>query len=309
MAVDYGCNICNKEGWSNPFCDKCEIYRLKKRIQELENENTFLRKDQDQQFNLTPHLFNKFGLRHLETKYLIPLNQDNLYFLTITFDPSRFKNLGTDAAAEETYILHQLALATNDELLLELEGCFELQSNGNTHAHAHVRTYQPIELQQTLKKKFTNNMRNDKAIDLQPARTATKGINYINKIQEGKGCENKTWFSLKSRTYKNSLKPPEGMSEDISLPGIGSVTKLETESPIIVKDPVPWNVYVLDSPTAILQKETERRKKLGLKKPGQKISRLEQETQNRKSEIELAINKTENKTLKKILKKKLLSIT
>lgn len=213
--VHYNCTKCRIFGWNDPNCQTCIIYQLKKRIQELESENAFLKKDQDKQFDLDLNLFYKQGgKRYIETPYTQPKEQDNLYFLTITFDPNRFKNLSLNADAEETYILHQLALATKDQLIIELVGCFELQNNGTTHAHVHVRTYQPIELYKSLKKKFTNNMRNNKAIDLQPARSSEKGMEYINKKQDGKGTENKSWFTINSlrivldEVYNSNRKIP-----------------------------------------------------------------------------------------------------
>lgn len=219
--VQFNCTRCKIFGWNDPCCQTCQIYQLKKRIQNLESENAFLRKDQDQQFNLTLHLFYKYGKRYIETPYIKPKEQDNLYFLTITFDPSRFNNLGTNTEAEETYILHQLALATKDQLVIELVGCFELQNNGTTHAHAHVRTYQPIELQQFLKKRFTNNMRNNKSVDLQIARKSDKGMDYINKKQDGKGTENKSWYTIDNNKEK--------MSEEVSLLNIGVCEALKAK--------------------------------------------------------------------------------
>lgn len=232
---------CNKCTILTTWCLQCQLMAARAEISRLQSENSFLKKQQDEQLNKTLHLFNKYGKRYYdETPYTEPINKDNLYFLTITFDPNRFDGLGNDAAAEEVYILHSLALATKDKLIIELVGCFELQNNGNTHAHAHVRTYQPIELKQTLKRLFTNNMRNQKAIDLQPARINDKGIanagmDYINKHEEGKGTEHKTWFTI------NNIK--ESNSEEISLP---EKVYPEEAAPLL-DGPISRNVYFLGS--------------------------------------------------------------
>jgi len=249
--------------YNDPLCQTCEIYKLKTRIRDLESENAFLRKDQDTQMNVTPALFYKLkGRRYLETPYNEPLSQENLYFLTITFDPNRFHQLGINAAAEEDYILHQVALATKDNLIHEIVGCFELQNNGTTHAHAHVKTYQPIELKKTLKGKFTNNMRNHKAIDLQPANKSEKGMAYINKLDTDKGCENKTWFKL-----INILKLPEETLEGNSLLNIGVCGSNVTQSQLALDGPLcSGTSFALDGACATLKRGIPKTVKKILKK-------------------------------------------
>lgn len=180
----------------DPHCYQCEIKRLKDKIIEQEQIINFLKKD-DTRSDLTkidPELFTKSKHRRHVTPNEKVINIANMWFITITFDPSRFHNLSIDNAQEEIYILYYLALAYNQLLFNWAYGCFELQSNGTTHAHLMAHSYNPYELTAFLKQQFTYNMKNNKCIVTLPADANCQ--TYINKVQADKGCERKSWFSL-----------------------------------------------------------------------------------------------------------------
>lgn len=283
----------------NGWCKDCIINQLREDNHRLRSENSFLKQQQDPQFNKTLHLFyQQGGKKYKESPYLKePLAQDSLYFLTITFDPNRFDGLGDNTAAEEDYILHSLALATKDKLISELVGCFELMKNGATHAHAHVTTYQPIELYRTLQKLFTYNMRNNKCIDLQIASKSDKGQAYINKHEEGKGTDNKTWFSI---LFKDST------SEEGSLPDATKAMKTKDVSPSIHDSllSVQGNVSLLDAPPL---RPWPLRQSMCLEDEVPKTLTDPKYYPQHPTEPEVKQVKREIKTLKKILKKKFIS--
>lgn len=173
------------------YCLKCNNIILHKKILDLQNELSFLKKEYDNQFNIEPYLIHKYIKQHLEpVSFLIT---PHTFFVTITFDPSRFQNLGVNSNQEETYILHQLSKAIKNGYIFGLYGCFELTAQSITHSHINIYTYQPFELKQFLKEQFTFNMRNRHAVDVGKANL--KSTAYIDKIEDGKGTENKTWFT------------------------------------------------------------------------------------------------------------------
>ena len=194
-------------------CDKCIIRELQQKIFNLEQTINFHENWNDEQFDVDIKFFYD-NEGHKQLKSIIAFDLPKLYFLTITFDPARFKNLGVKIQHEEHYILYQLARAKHDNLIQSAYGCFELTKNGVTHAHALIKTITPIETQQFLKQQFTYNMRNDKAVQLVPT---TKGAQtYIDKNEDGKGCENKSWYSIalglmpiKSEEEPPQKKPPK----------------------------------------------------------------------------------------------------
>ena len=176
-----------------PWCLKCNNIELRKRILQLEAENLFLKKEYDDQFKLTSHLIDKYIRQHLTAQPFTV--KPSTHFFTITFDPSRFKNLGTNTHLEEQYILHQLSFFIKDQYIHDMYGSFELTKEGVTHSHINIDTYQPVELKRKLKERFTFNMSNNKAIHSGPANAGSMA--YINKKEVGKGCENKTYFTLR----------------------------------------------------------------------------------------------------------------
>ena len=241
------------------WCYECTNMELRIKIRQLEAENAFLKKEYDDQFNLTPHLIHKYIKQHLEPQQS-PITK-HTHFFTITFDPSRFKNLGTNHHLEEQYILHQLAYMIKDGYINEMYGSFELTKDSITHAHVNIRTYQPVDLKQRLKEKFTFNMSNKFAVHSGHANA--KSIGYINKIEDGKGTENKTWYTYKESVAHNIAPVPDPLpkviSEEISFitdlrESLDFQACLENENP-----PVRNEIS-----SGGLLTESERRKRLGL---------------------------------------------
>ena len=182
----------------DPFCYQCEIKQLKQTIQEQKQTIEYLREQKVESY-LTKcdiGLFTELGGRRLVTPITNKISIQSVFFITITFDPSRFYDLGKCTADEENYILNKIALAYDQQLYKWTYGCFELQDNGNTHAHMMTYTTKPVELTRFLKECFTYNMRNQHCIKTLPGEANLQ--EYVNKRQADKGCENKTWFQLRA---------------------------------------------------------------------------------------------------------------
>lgn len=114
-------------------------------------------------------------------------------FVTITFDPQKF-GTDNDQQQEEQYILHQLNKLKEQQQITTLYGCFELHKTGTTHAHMILGTNYETEIYKQLKKAFTDNPHNRRAIDIQLVKKPAK--EYIDKT-----CENtpdKKWFKIKT---------------------------------------------------------------------------------------------------------------
>jgi len=194
QTIEVNCIDCYKK--IQTWCHKCVNINLRQQIRELENQLAFIRHESDDQFDQSDRYIKKIQ-RHPEPIKPFELST-NTYFFTITFDPSRFMNLGSDNGLEEIYILNQLYDFIKTGQIFDLYGSFELTNQGITHAHVNIKTYLPVELKRSLKERFTWNPKNNIAIHCGLANT--KSLAYINKIEAGKGTENKTWFSLKQTT-------------------------------------------------------------------------------------------------------------
>lgn len=150
-------------------CNKCIIKDLKKRIEILNYELRYLRKDSN------PLLKNKDYTTHfeLDNKFLALRYYGSLteyQFLTITFDPNKF-GLFNQPKDEQNYIFRVLykCLHYDDgeyrSPITQLTGCFEYQKNGTTHAHIIIRTaYTPKQIEDFLRPQFTDDVKNKCAI-------------------------------------------------------------------------------------------------------------------------------------------------
>lgn len=198
QAIEVDCIDCFKK--IQNWCFKCTNKELRLELHKLKSELAYLKNEYDGQFEIEPYKINKHIRVHAEPQpYVIDTSS---YFFTITFDPSRFKGLGLNHQKEERYIKHQLARLCESELIYRLYGSFELTNSGITHAHVIINTYQPIEVWQKLKREFTFDPNNNIAVmkGSKKDRTGKANANalaYINKLEEGKGTENKTWYSKK----------------------------------------------------------------------------------------------------------------
>lgn len=106
-------------------------------------------------------------------------NLTNAYFITITFDPSKF-GIQPHEQLRKDYILYQLAKLKAIEKFTECYGCFEYHKNGLIHSHLIMITGFPNEVKQILKMKFTDNTRNKIVIQFDKAKYPA-ATNYINK--------------------------------------------------------------------------------------------------------------------------------
>lgn len=182
----------------DPFCYQCEIKKLKQTIQEQRQTIEYLREQKVESYltKLDLGLFTTLGGRRMTVPITQKIYLQSVYFITITFDPARFYDLGTSNADEENYILNRVGLAKDQRLFKWTYGSFELTSAGITHAHMMTYTNKPVELTRFLKEQFTYNMRNQHCIKTLPAESSLQ--EYVNKLQADKGCENKTWFQLRA---------------------------------------------------------------------------------------------------------------
>jgi len=122
--------------------------------------------------------------------YINPNNEtlffpiETTYFITITFDPDKFSNYN-DPNKEEDYILYILAQLYKNENIKNFYGCFEKHKTGKIHSHLIATIYDITPFRTSIKKSFTNNMRNLRAVDIGTYKL-NKSIDYINKEEEYK---------------------------------------------------------------------------------------------------------------------------
>lgn len=188
-----------------PFCQTCEINRLKKQVNNLTIENNFLKGNSNINIDSRDIYNAKNNIKRINEPINRPINllvssktnKTNQWFFTVTFDPDKFGN-GNDNLDEEDYILvilHKMILERENFYIHGLYMCFEKTKAGVIHAHGIITMYSSyyIAVRRYLKKSFTNNPRNDKAIQLDPLRP--KGLDYINKIEDYK-----KWYVWNKKT-------------------------------------------------------------------------------------------------------------
>lgn len=176
--------------------------KLKEEIQQLKNKINYLTAHTHDELYVT-------GSERLEiTEHIQMISEpDNTYrytptadwrFVTLTFDPARF-GVDNDPAHEALYILKVLTNGIKEEYIFQLYGCFERQRSGVVHSHCLIKTGDEIKLLRYLKRNFTNNPRNNKAVDAPPAKHP-QALEYINKTCPY-GFE-KSWFKLNNLPSK-----------------------------------------------------------------------------------------------------------
>ena len=172
---------------SGILCPTCEIFILKNEKRLLQEQIQFLTQAQSEEL-LIPYyaeqLIEKYIIIYLKYQLCsttipdIPLSYlSNTYFITITFDPTRF-GVANPPEQEEQYILYQLARIIKKGFCFSFFGCFEKHKNGITHSHLIMHSNYRVEVYDLLKRAFTNNPRNRVAIDIGNAHQ-TKSISYI----------------------------------------------------------------------------------------------------------------------------------
>jgi len=160
-------------------------------IKELITENTQLKKDNLYYRNIEIQLLSVNTFKHQlifnhdDTPMAFDdykIKQNELYFMTITFDPDRFDNLQfTSEEQQKSYILY--ALYKHRQHINFMYGCFEKHQNGIIHSHILInfndyREYKEKYFKE-LKARFTRNMRNKYTIDIEPVKALDKVLQYI----------------------------------------------------------------------------------------------------------------------------------
>lgn len=131
------------------------------------------------------------GVRSLNKTLFTPFHElttgefelpKNLYFLTITFDPSRFTDLeSVTETSKKEYVLRHLQDKFNRQFITRIYGCFEYTKKMEIHVHCILLTGRPSDLKYLLKCAFAESTENAHCIDLQPVESPKNVIRYIEK--------------------------------------------------------------------------------------------------------------------------------
>nr|UOF80159.1 helitron helicase-like domain at N-terminus [Cressdnaviricota sp.] len=169
-----------------------EAYQLKKEIAKLQKKIKYYKSIQMIINDEERYVDIKFtGIRSFHRTIETPFHDlrtgefeipKDLYFLTITFDPSRFNDLELiTEPSKKDYIIRCLQRLYNRQFLTRLYGCFEYTKKLEIHAHCIVMTGRPSDFRYLLKTKFTDDIDNNVCIDLQPVDSVKNVIRYIEK--------------------------------------------------------------------------------------------------------------------------------
>lgn len=111
------------------------------------------------------------------------INDVDLAFVTITFDPHRFDKLELSTEqSQKDYILTMLSKASKrPETYTEfIYGCFEKHKSGVIHTHLLYKIDDKNELEKYLLRKFASKPRNKHAVDISWVKDIEKVYEYIN---------------------------------------------------------------------------------------------------------------------------------
>jgi len=178
---------------SNDICLQCQIIELKIENKLLKEKIVYFNGDSSEALNIPSYFpLNKYIdiYPSSDLPYINPNNEtlffpiETTYFITITFDPDKFSNYN-DPNKEEDYILYILAQLYKNENIKNFYGCFEKHKTGKIHSHLIATIYDITPFRTSIKKSFTNNMRNLRAVDIGTYKL-NKSIDYINKEEEYK---------------------------------------------------------------------------------------------------------------------------
>lgn len=196
------CVICNTD---INRCSKCEIKYLRRLLRERDEVIQFLTNGNSEALKteqIDELKVNKWIKQQWKTAeegaprgHLMVEELSNMWFITITFDPSKFGAVN-DKDLEKNYILCSIVQLIRKFSIFYVYGSFEFQKNGAIHSHLILRSGEIIDIIKHLKKCFTNNPRNNKAIDYGPAKQK-QSIDYINKFKDkGTVYEKKHFYSF-----------------------------------------------------------------------------------------------------------------
>lgn len=168
---------------SNIKCYRCQIRQLKAENLSLKQELQKYYLIDNEQLSLTRYqqqdIDNNFIQQSTPLDYDYKDKLSNEYFITITFDPSKF-GLQPYESERKDYILYQLTRLRNKDLFTDCYGCFEYHKNGIIHTHLIMNTAFPKEIYQILKSKFTDNSHNKVVLQIDKAKWP-QAKDYINK--------------------------------------------------------------------------------------------------------------------------------
>lgn len=177
----------------NDPCLECQIIELKIENKLLKEKLVYLNGDSSKSLDIPSYFpLNKYiDIYPSDVNHYINNNNETLffplecsYFITITFDPDKFGHYN-DNNKEEDYILYILAKLYKDEIIKNFYGCFEKHKSGTIHSHLIANIYDISKFRTLIKKSFTNNARNMRAIDIGTYKLK-KSIDYINKEEDYK---------------------------------------------------------------------------------------------------------------------------
>lgn len=187
----YACVTCIVS-CSKVMCLKCENKQLKSVNEQLQQQLNFILSLSSDKLKLNIYQkqeISKYMIRQSEAiQFTNPIEElPKWHFVTVTFDPAKF-GLSNNEDEEKNYILHEIIKLFRKGMIKSVYGCFEYTKALKIHAHFVCYVYDN-DYKPQLKKAFTDNPKNNRAIDTVPAKFPNV-ITYINK-------ESTDYFKLK----------------------------------------------------------------------------------------------------------------
>lgn len=141
--------------------------QLEQKVRELENQIQMIFQNCGV-LKALENLYKEYSCKY--NKLWEPRKKENIrdfpHLLTVTYDPSKFKNL-YNLEAQRDYMLFVLGLAHQKNLIESSELCFEKQKNGNLHCHLIADFKKPEKVKEFLVPFFTKKtLENQYAIDI-----------------------------------------------------------------------------------------------------------------------------------------------
>lgn len=175
----FSCVICS----GSSQCTKCRLKTANDMIRQYKERLDYILNISSEQLQLTYYqeilIDSTFKQSSFPFEFIIPdTNLEYWHFITITFDPEKF-GVSNPVESERKYILCQLSKLIHMKFLKDIYGCFEQHNNGRTHAHF-IAFVLDNDYKQYLKRKFTDNPRNNIAVKPLPA-MFPQVIKYIQK--------------------------------------------------------------------------------------------------------------------------------
>lgn len=136
------------------------------------------------------------------------IHTDDLYFITITFDPHRFDSLDlTSEESQKKYILKQLHNLRHR--LGFVYGCFEKHKSGVIHSHLILETRDEETIKDSLIRAFSKNIKNRFCIDMSEVRDIRNTLRYINTNIDRDGHESSVktkygFYYMKNQEFYNN---------------------------------------------------------------------------------------------------------